>query len=125
MALTGILQYFMSDEAKECLEGGFFPIVDGDRYSFWYHKALSSYRDHYFRYENGDIVNYCGFRGKGMNAPVLPKSVAGKGYVAIIEGDPESVFDDTKERSKFSADLEKTMKTQYLNNPVLVYYNIK
>jgi hypothetical protein len=51
--------------------------------------------------------------------------VAGKGYVAIIEGDQESVFDDTKERSKFSADLENTMKTQYLNNPVLVYYNIK
>ncbi len=125
LALTGILEYMMSDQAKDCLEGGFFPIVDGDRYSFWYHKALSSYRDHYFRYENGDIVNYCGFRGKGMNAPVLPKTVAGKGYVAIIEGDPESVFDDTKERSQFSADLEKTMKTQYLNNPVLVYYNIK
>ena len=125
-ALTGIIEYMMSDPAKEdCLEGGFFPIVDGDRYSFWYHKALSSYRDHYFRYENGETVNYCGFRGKGMNAPVLPKSVAGKSYVAIIEGDPESVFSDTKDRSQFSADLEKTMKAQNLNNPVLVYYSIK
>ena len=124
-ALVGLLQYMTSDEAKDCLEGGFYPVIDGDKYSFWYHKALSSYRDHYFRYEKGESVNYCGFRAKGMNAPVLPKCVAGKGYVAVIEGDPESVFDETKERSKFSADLEKTMKKQYLNNPVLVYYNIK
>ena len=100
-------------------------IIDGDRCSFWYHKALEHYRDHYFRYENGETVNYCGFRAKGTNIPFVPKSVDDDTYVAIIEGAPESLFGFSDDRSTFSADLEKVMKSQNLNNPVLVYYRIK
>ena len=123
--LTNLLEFMTSDQARDVLEGGFYPIVDGDRCSFWYHKALDNPRDHYFRYENGNIVNYCGFRPKGMNMPILPKSVSGNGYVAIIEGTTDFKFQDSGERSDFSSQLEKTMNAQNLNNPVLVFYNIK
>jgi hypothetical protein len=46
-------------------------------------------------------------------------------YVTIVQGLPETLFDESDERSEFSAQLEKTMKAQAFNNPVLVYYNIK
>ena len=124
-SIMDLLEYMMSEPAKDCLEGGFWPIIDGDRCSFWYHKALEHYRDHYFRYENGETVNYCGFRAKGTNIPFVPKSVDDDTYVAIIEGAPESLFGFSQDRSTFSADLEKAMKSQNLNNPVLVYYRIK
>jgi hypothetical protein len=60
-----------------------------------------------------------------MNMPILPKSVFGKGYVAIIEGTTDLKFQESSERSDFSAQLEKTMNAQNLNNPVLVYFSIK
>ena len=57
---------------------------------------------------------------------IYPLGVSEKGeYVALIEGMPETLFDETDERSEFSAKLENTMKAQAFNNPVLVYYNIK
>ena len=124
-AIMDLLEFMMSEPAKESLEGGFWPIIDGDRYSFWYHKALEHYRDHYFSYENGETVNYCGFRAKGTDIPLVPKNVDGNTYVTIVEGSPESLFSFSPDRSTFSADLEKTMKSQNLNNPVLVYYRIK
>ena len=124
-AIMDLLEFMMSEPAKDCLEGGFWPMVDGNRYSFWYHKALEHYRDHYFRYENSETVNYCGFRAKGTNIPLLPKSVDDDTYVAIVEGSPESLFAFSNDRSTFSADLEKVMKSQTLNNPVLIYYKIK
>ena len=123
--LGELLEFMMSDQARDVLEGGFYPIVDGNKCSFWYHKALETPRDHYYRNENGNVVNYCGFRPKGMNIPILPKSVSGNGYVAIIEGTTDFKFQDSGERSDFSSQLEKTMNAQNLNNPVLVFYNIK
>ena len=124
-ALMGLIEYMLSEQAQDCLEGGIYPRVDGNRYSFWYHKATSAPYDHFFSYEKGESVNYYGFVPKGMNGSILPKTVSDDGYVAVVEGDAESMFDDSGERSEFSAELEKTMKAQHLDNPVLIFYNIK
>ena len=124
-SLMGLIEFMMTEQAKYCLEGGFWPIVDGDRYSFWYHNLMEHYRDHYYSYENGKTLNYCGFRAKGTNRPLLPKAVDGTTYVTIMEGTPESLFGPSSERSSFSSDLEKAMNAQNLNNQVLVYYKIK
>ena len=124
-SLMGLLEFMMSNPDNDCLEGGFWPIIDGDRYSFWYHKVMEQYRDHFYRYENGKTVNYRGFRAKGTNIPFVPKAVDGTTYVTIMEGTTETLFSASSERSSFTAELEKTMNAQNLNNPVLVYYKIK
>ena len=123
--LMQLMEFMLSEPAKDCLEGGFWPIVDKDRYSFWYHPVMESQRDHYYRYENGKTVNYRGFRAKGINRPILPKTVDGTSYVTVMEGITETLFGASQERSEFTGSLEKIMNAQNLNNPVLVYYKIK
>lgn len=93
--------------------------------SFWYKIGLlGTY--HYFRLTGSEKVQYSGFKATGTNIGILPTGLTDKGtYVHIFEGLPESIFDDSGKRSSFTADLEKTMKAQAFNNPVLVFYNIK
>ena len=98
--------------------------VGQDGISFWFFQA-SPIDMKYIRIEDGDVFKYKGFNAKGIKSQFSPSSVTGNGYVTLITGLPESVFDDSGERSEFTADLEKVMKAQKFNNPVLVYYNIK
>ena len=95
--------------------------------SFWYSCLATPQDITYCRIDdNNEMVKYSGFKASGTNKGLFPKGVSEKGeYVALIEGLPESLFDESDERSEFSAQLENTMKAQAFNNPVLVFYNIK
>ena len=93
--------------------------------SFWYNSGLVGY-NHYCCITDGQAVTYKGFKASGTNGFILPSGLTDQGqYVTIIDGLPESLFDDSGERSEFTANLEKVMKAQNFNNPVLVYYNIR
>ncbi len=98
--------------------------VHEDAISFWFFQA-SPTDMRYIRVEDDNIVKYKGFKAKGIQRPLHPNSVTDNGYVTGVSGLPETVFDESGERSEFSANLEKVMKAQAFNNPVLIYYNIK
>ena len=98
--------------------------ADEDAVSFWFFQA-SPMDMRYIRVEDNNIVKYKGLKAKGFKAQFNPSSVTDNGYVTLITGLPESVFDESGERSEFSASLEKVMKAQAFNNPVLIFYNIK
>ena len=72
------------------------------------------------------MVRYCGFKASGTKTGLFATGVTEKGqYVTLVEGLPETLFDESDERSEFSVQLENTMKAQAFNNPVLVFYNVK
>lgn len=96
--------------------------------SFWYSSLVKGKDATYCRInDNDEMVRYCGFKASGTKTGLFATTVTEKGeYVALVEGLPETLFDEeSDERSEFSAKLEKTMKAQAFNNPVLIYYNIK
>ena len=95
--------------------------------SFWYKTLLDDQDVTYCRIQNNDeMVRYHGFKASGTKKGLFPTGVTEKGeYVSLIEGLPESLFDESDERSEFSAKLESAMKAQAFNNPVLVFYNVK
>ncbi len=95
--------------------------------SFWYSSLAKPTDATYCRInDNGEMVRYCGFKASGTKKGLSPNSVTEKGqYVTLVEGLPETLFDESDERSEFSAKLENTMKAQAFNNPVLVFYNVK
>lgn len=102
-------------------------VATDDYVSFWYKSMLYANDDTYCRInKDNEITKYSGFKASGTKTAIYPLGMSEKGeYVALIEGMPETLFDETDERSEFSAKLENTMKAQAFNNPVLVYYNIK
>jgi len=93
--------------------------------SFWYNSGLVGYR-HYCRIKGDEVVTYKGFKASGTNGFILPNGLTDDGqYVTIIDSLPETFFDDSGNRSEFTSQLEKAMKSQAFNNPILVFYNIK
>lgn len=99
-------------------------VKDGS-VSFWYQAGLVGYK-HYFRLEGDDIVKYTGFKASGTKGFILPTGLTDDGrYVSVVDLLPETMFDETGNRSPFTTELENVMKSQAFNNPVLVFYNIK
>ncbi len=99
-----------------------------DKYvSFWYMISAQTNDPTYCRITNdNEIVKYSGFKATGTKKGLFPNSVTEKGqYVSLIEGLPETLFDDSDERSEFSKELETAIRSQEFNNPVLVFYDIK
>jgi hypothetical protein len=102
-------------------------VADKGSVSFWYKSICSPQDVTYCRInDNDEMVRYCGFKASGTKTGLFATGVTEKGqYVTLVEGLPETLFDESDERSEFSAKLENTMKAQAFNNPVLVFYNIK
>ena len=98
-----------------------YTYANSEYTSLWYTLNLNKY---YLRVTGDDMTVYSGFRASGIREPFLPNGMTDDGFVRIIQGTTESVF-NSQERSEFSSELETAMKNQNLNNPVLVYYSIK
>ena len=93
--------------------------------SFWYHSGLVGY-NHYCRITDGQVVTYQGFKASGTKGFILPSGLTDGGqYVTLIDMLPETLFDESGDRSEFTSRLEDAMNAQAFNNPVLVFYNIK
>lgn len=122
--LTLSLIQFLSEKRESVIASMTWPVVKDDYVSFWYDNILSSLTT-YCRVSNDGIVKYSGFTAKGTKKKFTPNTMANTTYVTLVQGLPESVFEETDERSQFSADLEKAMNAQAFNNPILVYYDIK
>ena len=116
---------FLNENQETMIAATGFTIADDNAISFWYRVGLvGEFR--YMRICRDEIVKYSGFKAKGMKKSMIPTGLSDDGYyVTIIEGLPESVFDESDERSEFTSDLEKAINAQSFNNPVLVYYKIK
>ena len=100
-------------------------MVKDNRITFWYHSGLVGY-NHYCCITDGQVVTYKGFKASGTKGFILPNGLTDCGqYVTLIDMLPETMFDESGDRSEFTSQLEKTMNAQAFNNPVLVYYNIK
>ncbi len=80
----------------------------------------------YFRYNIKDktIINLKGFRIKGINRPIMPFAVSDDGYIALFEGNPEWYKTD-EEASSLAESILHEMKNQEINNPVVLFYDIK
>ena len=115
----------ISDRQETIISETRFAVPTDESISFWYKVGLTGgYR--YFRLAGDEMVKYSGFKATGTINGITPTGLTDEGtYVHIFEGMPESIFDDSGNRSSFSADLEKAMKAQAFNNPVLVFYKIK
>ena len=93
--------------------------------SFWYHSGLVGY-NHYCRITDGQVVTYQGFKASGTKGFILPNGLTDGGqYVTLVDQLPETMFDDSGNRSEFTSQLEKAMNAQSSNNPVLIFYSIK
>ena len=56
----------------------------------------------------------------------MPTSLTNQGqYVTVIDMLPETLYDDSGDRSEFTSQLETAIRSQEFNNPVLVFYDIK
>ena len=100
-------------------------MVKDNRITFWYHSGLVGY-NHYCCITDDQVVTYKGFKASGTKGFILPNGLTDGGqYVTLIDMLPETMFDESGDRSEFTSQLEKTMNAQAFNNPVLVYYNIK
>lgn len=100
-------------------------MVKDNTVSFWYNSGLVGYQ-HYCRITDGEVTTYTGFKASGTNGFILPNGLTDDGrYVTLIDLLPESMFDESGNRSEFTSQLEKAMNAQAFNNPVLVFYNIK
>lgn len=119
-----MLSFMTSEAAKDCLEGGFLPIVNDSSFSFWYHKALEDRKDHYFQYKDGNIVNYSGLYVPGMHNTIMPKIVTNQGYATVFEGTVERYFNNEDEGSDLAKKISDAMKNQVLNNPVVLLYRL-
>lgn len=100
-------------------------MVKDNIISFWYQSGLVGYK-HYCRITDGEVATYSGFKASGTKGSILPNGLTDDGrYVTLIDQLPETLFDDSGDRSQFTSQLEKTINTQTFNNPVLVFYTIK
>ena len=115
----------ISDRQESIISEIRFTVPTEGSISFFYRVGLmGTYQ--YFRLSGNEKIQYSGFKATGTINGILPTGLTDKGtYVHIFEGLPESVFDDSSNRSSFTTELEKAMKAQAFNNPVLVFYNIK
>ncbi len=122
--LTDYLDYLLTN--RDVVVNINQAVADKGSVSFWY-KAIGSQDATYCRInDNDEMVRYCGFKASGTKTGLFATGVTEKGqYVTPVEGLPETLFDESDERSEFSAQLENTMKAQAFNNPVLVFYNVK
>ena len=118
-----MVQYSSSREETIVSSVGRAMATEGS-VSFWYGVGMLN-NQHYCRITGDDIVKYSGFKAKGMDKPILPTGLTDNGYVTIIDGLAESLFDSSGERSNFTAELDKAMNSQEFNNPVLVFYSIR
>lgn len=121
----GLMQFMTSEDAKDCLEGGFLPTIDKNKYSFWYHKALFPLRDHYYSYENGEVVNYYGFYVPGLFGPILPDYVTGNDYIKIFEGGKDRFINGQVEPSTLGQEISDVLNSQTDDNPVILMYKIQ
>lgn len=114
---------YMSDNKETMVTGMTYFSVDTSSTSFslWYNVNDKRY---YARITGDDVVKYSGFRASGMRDAIVPNGLTDDGYVRIIQGTVETVF-NSSERSDFSANLEKAMKSQTFDNPVLVFFSIR
>ena len=100
-------------------------MVKDNTVSFWYQSGLIGYK-HYCRITDGQVTTYSGFKASGTKGFILPNGMTDDGkYVTLIDLLPESMFDESGNRSEFTSQLEKAMNAQAFNNPVLVFYSIK
>ena len=100
-------------------------MVKDNSISFWYQSGLVGNK-HYCRITDGEVVRYTGFKASGTQGFIIPRGLTDDGrYVTLIDQLPETLFDDSGNRSEFTSQLEKTMNAQAFNNPVLVFYTIK
>lgn len=115
----------LSDRQETIISETRFAVPTDESISFWYKVGLiGGYR--YFRLTGDEMVKYSGFKATGTINGITPTGLTDDGtYVHIFEGMPESIFDDSGKRSEFTSQLEKAMKSQAFNNPVLVFYKIK
>lgn len=99
-------------------------MVKDNTVSFWYQSGLVGYK-HYCRITDDEVTTYTGFKASGTKGFILPNGLTDDGqYVTLIDLLPESMFDESGNRSEFTSQLEKAMKAQAFNNPVLVFYRL-
>lgn len=121
--IQGLLDFmhYIADHRETMVTDMIYTYANSEYTSLWYTLNLKKY---YLRVTGDDMTVYSGFRASGISDPFLPNGMTDDGFVRIIQGTTESVF-NSQERSEFSSELETAMKNQNLNNPVLVYYSIK
>ena len=99
-------------------------MVKDNTVSFWYQSGLVGY-NHYCRITDDEVTTYTGFKASGTKGFILPNGLTDDGqYVTLIDLLPESMFDESGNRSEFTSQLEKAMNAQAFNNPVLVFYRL-
>lgn len=99
-------------------------MVRNDTISFWYLSGITGPR-HYCRIIGDRMVRYTGFKGTGLKGAIMPTSLTNQGqYVTVIDMLPETLYDDSGDRSEFTSQLETALRSQEFNNPVLVFYDI-
>lgn len=119
------LSHFLNDNRETVVTEVTKAMVKDNTISFWYQSGLVGYR-HYCRITGDEMVKYSGFKASGTKGFILPNGLTDDGqYVALIDLLPETLFDDSGDRSQFTSQLEKVINAQAFNNPVLVFYNIK
>ena len=121
-----LLDYMRTSAGEELLCGNYYPRIEKNSISFWYHRALSSFNDiNYFRIKGNNIDNLKGFKLSGVNRPIVPKGIKDDGYVYFFEGVWDSYIDVSLEPSLLAKKIIDAMNGQKDNNPVLLFFDIK
>ena len=118
-----LMRFMSSEDANDCLEGGFMPAVRDSSVSFRYNRALGGFHDHYYKYENGQVFNYYGFHLPGLWIPILPKCVTEKGYATVLSG-PIERLRNQETASKLAEEIIDAIKQQSDDNPVILFYTL-
>lgn len=121
------LAQYVKEKSEVVYVGGFNCQVNKQDISFWYRRINTENKAEMIYYwTNGkEFKKYAGFRAAGMRFPIIPDALTDDGYVSIIEGDKDFIFDSQQELSSVTEQIKKEMSNQKLDNPVLIYYRIQ
>lgn len=125
-SMMGLTNYVQENKDKVYV-GGFNYMLYNKEVSFWFRRITTENKADmiYFWTDGKDTKLYGGFRASAMRFPIIPDCLTDNGYVTIIEGSPDFLFDSQQEFSPITEDIRNVMKTQELNNPVIIYYRIQ